>query len=181
MISPSQDLVISPQINSKVNPFLNIDYRQRFYSGALDVRAGYTYDQDFTSGGSKFGPDTSRSYILGSGVFDLSPRWQWGFTAERASDKLIFDKYSIRNVFAGSGMPDRGLYAADDRRLISQLYVVRQDQGSYLSVAAISVQGLRPTDEQSTFPTIAPLIEARWEPDMRYWAVGCDWTAAPWR
>jgi LPS-assembly protein len=159
VISRSQDITISPQINSKVNPFLNIDYRKRFYSGTLDVRAGATYDRDFTSGGVKFGPDTARSYILGSGVFRLDPSWIWGFTAERTSDKLLFDKYSIGDAFI-----DRGLYGADDRRLISQLYAVRQDSLSYLSVAAINVQGLRANDLQSTFPTVAPLIEARYEP-----------------
>ncbi len=159
VISPSQALTATVQLNSKVNPFLNLDYKRRFYSGLADIRAGYTYDRDFTSGGEKFGALTSRSYILGSGAFDLSPDWQWGFTAERASDKLIFDKYGIGDVFK-----DRGLYAADDRRLISQLYAVRQDSLSYLSVAAISVQGLRPNDDQSTFPTIAPLIEGRYEP-----------------
>ena len=159
VISPSQDITVSPQINSKVNPFLNLDYRKRFYSGVLDVRAGATFDRDFTSGGVKFGPNTTRSYILGSGVFRLDPAWIWGFTAERASDKLIFDKYSIGDAFI-----DRGLYAADDRRLISQIYAVRQDALSYLSVAATNVQGLRANDLQSTFPTIAPLIEARYEP-----------------
>ena len=159
VISPSQDITISPQINSKVNPFLNLDYRKRFYSGVLDVRAGATYDRDFTSGGDKFGPNTARSYILGSGVFRLDPSWIWGFTAERASDKLLFDKYSVGDAFL-----DRGLYATDDRRLISQIYAVRQDSLSYLSVAAINVQGLRANDFQSTFPTIAPLIEARFEP-----------------
>ncbi|MHB8530949.1 MAG: LPS-assembly protein LptD, partial [Caulobacteraceae bacterium] len=166
VISKSQDITITPQINTKVNPFLNIDWRKRFYSGTMDVRAGYTYDQDFTSNGTKFGPMTSRSYILANGLFELSPTWEWGFTAERASDKLIFDKYSIGDVFV-----DRGLYAADDRRLISQLYAVRQDQSSYLSVAAISIQGLReptpeggPGDNQSSFPIVAPLIEARYEP-----------------
>jgi LPS-assembly protein len=170
VISPSQDITLTPQINTKVNPFLNLDYRKRFYSGVLDIRAGYTYDRDFTSGGEKFGPLTSRSYILGSGIFDIDPNWLWGFTAERASDKLIFDKYSIGSVFTNQGLTDRGLYAADDRRLISQIYAVRQDQLSYLSVAAISVQGLRaptattPGDDQSTFPTIAPLIEGRYEP-----------------
>jgi LPS-assembly protein len=169
VITPSADITITPQINTEVNPFLNIDYRQRFYSGVMDIRAGYTYDQDFTSGGDKFGPLTSRSYILGSGVFNIDKNWLWGFTAERTSDKLIFDKYSVPNVFTDQGLTDRGLYAADDRRLISQLYVVRQDQLSYLSVAAISVQGLRapigttPGDDQSTFPTVAPLIEARYE------------------
>lgn len=164
VISPSQDITITPQINSKVNPFLNLEYRKHFYSGILDVRAGYTYDQDFFSSGQKFGPLTSRSYILANGAFRIDPTWTWGFTAERTSDKLIFDKYSIGNVFTNENLTDRGLYAADDRRLISQLYAVRQDQNSYLSVAAISVQGLRPTDDQSTLPTIAPLIEAMYEP-----------------
>jgi LPS-assembly protein len=159
VISPSQDITVTPQLNSKVNPFLNLDWRKRFYSGVVDIRAGYTYEQDFTSGGDRFGPSTSRSYILGSGLFDLTPNLEWGFTAERASDKLIFDKYSVPDVFT-----DRGLYAADDRRLISQLYGVRQDSESYLSVAAVSVQGLRPGDDQSSFPTIAPLIEGRWDP-----------------
>lgn len=159
VISPSSDITIAPQFNSKVNPFLNIDYRKRFYSGIMDIRAGVTEDRDFTSSGSKFGPVTARSYLLASGQFDLAPHWTWGFTAEQASDKLIFEKYSVPDVYT-----DRGLYAADGGRLISQLDVVRQDQNSYLSIAAVDVQGLRPNDTQSTIPTVAPLIEGLFEP-----------------
>ncbi len=157
-ISSHQDLLLTPQINSNVNPFLDIDYRQRLYSGIVEIRAGYTYSRDFTSSGQLFGRNTSRSYILADGSFDINKYWSWGFTAERASDKLIFDKYSVSDAFL-----DHGLYAADNRRLISQLYAVEQSQLSYLSVAAINVQGLRATDDQSTIPTIAPLIEGRWE------------------
>lgn len=163
VISPYQDILITPQINSNVNPFLNIDWRKRFYSGIVEVRGGYTYEKDFNESGQKFGTATSRSYVLANGNFMLSPKWSWGFTAERASDKLIFDKYSVTDAFSSSQNIDRGLYAADDRRLISQIYAVRQDSLSYLSIAAINVQGLRPTDRQSTFPTVAPLIEGRWE------------------
>jgi LPS-assembly protein len=158
VITPSADLTLSPQFNTKVNPFLNVDFRKRFYSGVMDVRAGFTYDRDFDSGGDKFGPDTFHSYILSSGQFDLGSHWSWGFTAEQTSDKLIFEKYSIPDVYI-----DRGLYAADGGRLISQLDAVRQDQNSYLSVAVIDVQGLRPNDVQSTIPTVAPLIEAHYE------------------
>ncbi|MDE2356097.1 MAG: LPS-assembly protein LptD [Alphaproteobacteria bacterium] len=158
VINASQDITVTPQINGLVNPFLNVDYRLRTYSGLMDVRAGYTYDQDFTSTGQKFGPATSRSYVLGSGEFQLNDVWSWGFTAERASDPLIFDKYSVQDVFV-----DRGLYAADDRRLISQLDAVRQDANSYLSIAAISIQGLRTTDIQNAIPFVAPLIEGHWE------------------
>jgi LPS-assembly protein len=155
--------LITPQINSLVNPFLQLDYRKRFYSGTTEVRVGYTYDYDFTSGSDKFGQDTSRSYILANGQFQQSTNWSWGFTAEQTSDKLLFQKYSVTDVFTTSTSEDRGLYAVDDQRLISQLYTVRQDSYSYLSIAAISVQGIRATDLQSTFPTVAPLIEGHWE------------------
>jgi LPS-assembly protein len=158
VITSSADLTLSPQFNTKVNPFLNIDFRKRFYSGVMDIRAGFTDDRDFTSGGDKFGPNTFRSYILASGQFDLGSHWSWGFTAEQTSDKLIFEKYSIPDVYT-----DRGLYAADGGRLISQLDAVRQDQDSFLSIAAVDVQGLRPNDIQSTIPTVAPLIEAHYE------------------
>jgi LPS-assembly protein len=166
VISPHSDLVLSPQFNTKVNPLLNGQYRQRFYSGDLDVRFGYTHEQDFDGRGQKFGADTSRSYILGRGAFRLGEAWRWGFTAERTSDPLIFDKYEVGKVYEG-----RGPYLADDRRLISQVYAVRQDERSYFSTAAMSIQGLRPSlidpreiENSAAFPLIAPLVEAHYEP-----------------
>ena len=161
VISPSADLTVSPQINTKINPLVNGRYRQRFNSGAIDVRFGYTHDTDFDGKGKGFGADTSRSYLLASGAFALSENWRWGFSAERTSDKLIFDKYDIGDVYVA-----RGPYIADDRRLISQVYATRQDQKSWFSVAAFSIQGLRPGDSDRTFPLVAPLVEARWEPDQ---------------
>lgn len=161
IISPSQDLIISPQINSKVNPFLNFAWRDEVYSGGIAARAGYTYDRNFNSEGEKSGSAESRGYILSKGLFALTNNWDAGFTAEWTSDPLIFDKYSVSQPFV-----DRGLYSADDRRLISQLYSVYQSRDLYVSVAAIEVQGLRSTDVQTQIPGIAPLIEARYNPDI---------------
>ena len=169
-ISPSSDLTISPQINSKVAPFLNTEFRKRFYSGEVSVRLGYTHERDFDGKGNEFGRKTDRSYILGRGAFQINEAWRWGFTAERTSDDLIFDKYEVSKVYES-----RGPYVADDRRLISQIYAIRQDQRSYLSVAAISLQGLRPGgfdpvrgfssgENDRVFPTIGPLIEGHHEP-----------------
>ena len=160
IISPSADLVISPQINTKVNPFLNLQYRQRFASGDINARFGYTYEYDLDGDGDRVGDQTSRSYILADGAFRINENWRWGFAAERASDDLIFDKYDIGDVYR-----QRGLLPSDDRRLTSQLYAVRQDDRSYLSVSALSIQGLRPTDIDRTFPTVAPLVEGYWEPE----------------
>jgi LPS-assembly protein len=159
VISPSADLILSPQINTKIAPFLNGELRKRFYSGEVDVRFGYTHARDFDGKGNEFGEKTDRSYILGRGAFQIDEKWLWGFTAERTSDDLIFDKYEIGKVYIS-----RGPYIADDRRLISQVYAIRQDDRSYFSTAAMSIQGLRPGDTDRTFPTIAPLIEGQYEP-----------------
>jgi LPS-assembly protein len=171
-ISPSQDLVLTPQINAKVNPFLNAQYRKRFYSGAIDVRAGGTYDKDFDNHGDRFGQATAKSYILARGLFDIDQKWKWGFTAERASDALIFDDYDINDVYQ-----TRGQFTGDDHRLMSQIYATRQDKRSYFSASMISVQGLRVVavdpatglgnkfENSGAFPLIGPLIEGRWEPE----------------
>jgi lipopolysaccharide assembly outer membrane protein LptD (OstA) len=171
VISPSQDVVVSPQINSSVNPFLNVNYRKRFYSGYAEARMGYTYDKNIDSRGERFGEATSRSYILAKGLFDINDKWKWGFSAERASDKLLFDNYSINDVYQS-----RGLFTSEDRRLNSQIYTTRQDKQSYFSLSAISVQGLRVSgidsvtglasfENSDAFPLIGPLVEGRWQPE----------------
>jgi LPS-assembly protein len=171
-ISPYSDLVLSPQFNTEVTPFLNGEYRKRFYSGMIDARFGYTYDQDFNTAGVKFGDDRSKAYVLASGKFKPTQDWTWGFSAEHVQDKLLFDQYSIRQIYQ-----TRGIYLSDDRRLLSQLYAVRQDQNSYVSVAMLSFQslrplinlptnafGIRPFEDDNTLPQVAPLIEGRYEP-----------------
>jgi LPS-assembly protein len=176
VISPSADVVVSPQINTAVNPFLNLQYRQRFYSGEIDIRLGYTYERDFRDegrldGSRDFNGDgridgadnsdlTHRSYILGRGEFHFTPEWRWGFSAERTSDDLLFDKYGIDDVYE-----TRGLYEPDNRRLLSQVYTQHQTRRSYVSAAVLSFQGLRFGDRDDLFPLVAPLVEARFEPE----------------
>jgi LPS-assembly protein len=170
-LSPSQDLVVTPQFNTKVNPFLKAQYRKRFYSGYVEARVGLTYDKDFDNHGDRFGEATAKSYILAKGLFDIDEKWKWGFSAERASQALIFDDYDINEVYQ-----QRGQFSADDHRLMSQIYTTRQSERSYLSASMISVQGLRVVQVNSAglanqfensgaFPLIGPMIEGRWEPE----------------
>jgi LPS-assembly protein len=161
VLSPSSDLTLSPMISTKVSPLLNGEFRKRFATGDLDARFGYTHEREFDNNGQPIpGSDTtSRSYILASGRFQLSPEWTWGLSAERVSDPLFFDRYDVPDVYER-----RGLYETDTRRLLSQLYAVRQDQESYVSVAALAFQGLQIGDVSGALPVVAPLIEGRWAP-----------------
>ena len=163
VISPSAELTIDPQINSKQNPMLMAEWRQRFYSGEMDARFGYTYSRDFDGNGNQFGDLTSRSFVLANGNFSLTPHWDWGFSAQRTSDRLMFDKYDVANVYEGTAM-----YLPDSQRLISQVYTTRQDAQSYLSVSAVSFQGLRTTDVDRTLPIVAPLVEFRYDPKTEF-------------
>ena len=181
VVSPSEDWLVSPQFNTRVLPFLNLQWRRRFADGMIVARGGYTYarnfgDFDLDGDGDAetnvdFGDRTSRSYLLAHGAFDIDGPWRWGFTAERVSDKTLFDRYDVRDPYQ-----DNGLYYGDQRRLISQIYAERQTQRSYLSVAAFSIQSLRVAqfdavtpalnvfEDDNTLPLVAPLIDARWEP-----------------
>ena len=47
---------------------MNLTYRKRFYSGDLNVRAGYTYEQEVDGRGNRFGEKASRSYLLARGL-----------------------------------------------------------------------------------------------------------------
>jgi len=181
VVSASEDWLISPQLNSDVAPLFNLQWRRRFSDGMIIARGGYTYERgfgDFDLDGDgnaesnvKYGDRTSRSYFLGYGRFDPDGPWRWGFTAERVSDKTLFDRYDVRSPYQ-----DNGLYYGDQRRLISQLYAERQTARSYVSVAAFALQSLRVTrfdpvtpalndfEADGALPVVAPLVEARWEP-----------------
>lgn len=186
VFSPSHDLVVSPQINTRVNPLLNLTWRRHFGPGQVNIRTGYTWERNFgdpdlnndgvvspDEENVRFGPYEHRGYVLGSGAFDHGGPWRWGFSIERVSDKTFFDRYDITDVYE-----QRGLYEVGERRLISQVYAERQTRSSYLGLGAFTVQSLRvaqfdpvtPVDnifeDDGTLPIVAPLIEARWDLDQ---------------
>ena len=168
-ISPFQELIVSPQFNTRVNPLLNMRYRQRTYSGEIDIRGGFTYEKNFTND-AFLGDAKPRSYVLAQGKFNIDPSWNWGFGIEKVSDPVLFRRYSVEDVFE-----DRGPYPADTDRLISQIYTRRQDADSFVSVAALSFQSIRAYSQDPVtgnyigegsklFPLVAPIIEARFNP-----------------
>lgn len=174
-LGPSTDLVVEPQINTSVNPLLNVGLTRRFYSGDLELRGGYTHERLFDSH-TKYDDNTNRSYLLARGRFDLSDTWDWGFGAERVTDPTFFRRYNVERIYI-----NRGDFPADTDRLISQLFTSRQDDQSYVSVAALDFQSIRqngtatvtengqPTtratfESSKAFPIVGPLIEARWQP-----------------
>jgi LPS-assembly protein len=160
VISPSADVIISPQINTKVNPFLNLEGASGILFGQVEGRVGYTYERDFTSrAGSDASDLTHRSFILARGEFNFTPEWRWGFSAERTSDDLLFDKYDIDSVYQ-----NRGLYEPTTADCCLSCTPCGNTARSYVSVAPCRFKGCGSTKMTGHFPSCAA-GEARYEPE----------------
>lgn len=159
-ISDYSDLTIAPLLSENVNPVMNLEYRKRFYSGALKINTSFTQEQDFDSDGVKFGEEKFRGHVYANGAFALSPEWMWGFGVEHQTDDLYDRRYDI------DGQGDkRGLYSNQPRRLLSQLFLVGQGDDYYTDIAVLNFQGLRGLDDSSRLPVVTPLLfaEKNWD------------------
>ncbi len=152
-ISPSQDLTLSPQVMTNVNPLMEIEYRKRFWSGRFITNFSFTNEQDFDSNGRKFGEQEWRGHIFAEGRFNLTRNWNWGFGLEQVSDDLYTQRYDI----LGENRR-RGLYNSQPRRLLTQAFVQGQNKNWYADASLLSFEGLRANDDDDTFPTALPLL-----------------------
>jgi LPS-assembly protein len=155
VVSPSEDLTVSPMLSTQVNPLVKVDWRKRFFSGFIQAESSFTYEQDFNSDGDKFGDDTWRSHLYAVGKFAINKDWNWGFGIERQTDDLYDQRYDI------DGEDDlRGLIASQPRQLLTQAYVTGQEPDFYFEAGTFLFQGLRAGDIDSQIPKVAPSLFA---------------------
>ncbi len=174
------ELTLTPHLFTKVNPLMELDYRRKFYSGELKVNGSFTYASAFDKNGDPFTDEDVfnrpleatlgkriRSHLFADGQFKLSDTWDWGFTAQAATDDLYLRRYGLSE-------PGRlGIYTGDSRRLISQIFGVGQSDSFRFAASAYGFQSLRTTirqneetgvysisrEDDSILPIIAPKIE----------------------
>ncbi len=159
VIDASSDITITPLISQYINPVLQLDYRRKFYSGGLALSGSVTKERFFGKRGEKTGESDWRGHIFGNGEFKINDTWNWGFTAESASDDLYLFRYRI-----GQGNTQAGLVRPQASRLMSQLYVQGQSDRFYVRSLSAVFQDLVPGERRKNVPRVAPLAEAtyRW-------------------
>jgi LPS-assembly protein len=153
-ISPYQDVTASLRIHGNVNPLIGLEYRKRFWSGALEIDTTFTQEQLFDTDGTTFDDELFRYSAFAEGRFEINQDWQWGFGVEHIYD----DEYLRRYDLDGAG-ERRGPYIGHDTRLISQLFAIGQTDRSYNSISFVGFQGLRETDTSDLLPIILPYAE----------------------
>ena len=178
-ISPSSDITFTPLISSNVNPLLNLDYRKRFWSGQIEVNSSFTYEYLFDGKGNRAnstqynnqgdfcqGESTNSSYeadcdaswrghIFAKGKFRMAPTVEWGFGLEHMTDDLYTRRYGIRRE-----NERRGRFNSQPRRLLSQIFLIGNDEKYYADLVAFGIQGLRENDDDDLLPIGAPVFFA---------------------
>jgi len=179
-IDDYSDLTITPRVYQKVNPLLELDYRRKFFSGELNIEGSLTYGSAFDRNGDPFDENDVfsnpaealtgkklRSHVFANGLFAPSENWSYGFGLQVASDDLHLNRYDLTE------RPARfGIYEADSRRLVSQAFIVGQDEDFRFSTSAYGFQSLRTSireqnngsfqisrEDDGILPIIAPKIE----------------------
>lgn len=154
VIDASSDVTLTPLISQYINPVLQVDYRRKFFSGDVAIGGSVTREKFFGKRGQKFGELDWRGHVFANGEFDITKTWNWGFTAESASDDLYLSRYRIAqdNLLAGLVRPQAS-------RLMSQLYVQGQSDNFYVRSLAAVFQDLVPGERRKNVPRVAPLIE----------------------
>jgi len=150
-LSDYSELTVTPRIFQNVNPVLGAQYRRKFFSGEFNFEGSFTHASFFDNKGNTLtdqdffrDPEESlegnkwRSHFFTNGQFDINEQWKWGFQAGYATDDNYLNRYDFSEI-----RPAVGLYQADNRRLMQQLFVTGQNDTFRFSTSAFGNVSLR--------------------------------------
>jgi len=159
-LAPDYDMTFSPRITTKQGPLLQGEFRQRLENGSYMVRASGIDQLDknyfiHTDGSPTPGFRQWRGVVEGTGRFNLSPQWAWGFDGVLISDASYFQDYKIRSL--QSKVPDPAGMGLTEG--VSQLFLAGRGDRSYFDMRTIQYTGFSEFDVQHAIPVIHPVID----------------------
>jgi LPS-assembly protein len=144
-LADDKDLTLKGYVFSKVNPMLQVNYRQLTDLGAFQMTGYVTRSAVLAANGTGSGTTELRGYIDANGKFQLSPEWSVTFSGRLASDRTFLQRYYINN----------------DDLLRSTINVEHIDKNSYFSLSGWAFQTLRTDEQQGSVPIALPVLDYR--------------------
>jgi len=144
-LADDKDVTVKGYVFSKVNPMLQVNYRQLTDLGAFQMTGYVTRSAVLSANGTGSGTTELRGYIDTNGKFQLSPEWSVTFSGRLASDRTFLQRYYINN----------------DDLLRSTINVEHIDKNSYFSLSGWAFQTLRTDELQGSVPIALPVLDYR--------------------
>jgi LPS-assembly protein len=145
-LSPSQDATIAPLITTHGGDVLEGEYRQRWEHGGMWLQGSAGFNPN---GGISLNQDQIYSDLFGSGRTPIDNVWSTGFDVQLSSDQTFLKRYDISQL----------------DRLTTDLFIQGESGRSRFALTGYFFQGLRPTDDNRTFPVPLPLMEYTYIPE----------------
>jgi len=145
-LSPSQDATIAPLVTTHGGEVLEGEYRERWMHGGMWLQGNVGFNPN---GGVSLTQDQIYSDLFGSGRTPIDNVWSTGFDVQLTSDQTFLKRYDISFL----------------DRLTSDLFLEGESGRSRFAISGYFFQGLRPTDDNHTFPVPLPLIEYSYIPE----------------
>jgi len=148
-MSPSQDATLAPLVTTHGGEVLEGEYRERWADGGMWLQGSAGFNPN---GGISLNQDQVYSHLFGSGRIPIDRTWSAGFDVQLTSDSTYLKRYDISQL----------------DRLATDLFVQGERGRSRLAIDGYFFQGLRPTDDNRTFPVPLPLLEYTYIPEDRF-------------
>jgi LPS-assembly protein len=152
-IAPNMDATFAPIITSQEGIILSGDFRHLVESGSYELKGSLTNPQKRDDAGDRIASHEVRGHFEGTGDFDFTEDWGWGFDVKHASDDTYLRRYDFGN----------------EDRLTSSLFTDYIKDRNYMGARSVFFQGLNATDDPETTPLILPAADAHFESTPLRW------------
>lgn len=136
VISPSEDLTLSPMVTTRKGGVLFGEWRRRFNSGFVATSGSFTYDPDETRW---------RGNIVSTARFSLDETWRAGWDVRRSSDRNYLRRYRV-GAFNNASV------------LVSTPFIEGFGRNFYARADANFYQGLGSLDISRRIPLVLPRV-----------------------
>ncbi len=144
-LSQSNDATIAPLFTTHGGELLEGEYRERWEQGGMWLQGSAGFNPN---GGISGTQDQVYSHLFGSGRIPVSSVWNSCNDVQVSSDTTYLKRYDISQL----------------DRLTSDLFLDGESGRSRFAITGYFFQGLRPTDDNRTFPVPLPLLEYSYIP-----------------
>jgi LPS-assembly protein len=149
VIDSDRDLTFSPTFTTREGVVLAGEYRALTERGQYQLAGSLTRVDKRDINGERLDDKEFRGHIDGTGRFELSDVWRWGFDLQRATDDTYLTRYEI----------------SDADTLTSDIFVEGIRGRDYAAASAYAFQGLEQDDVQGNIPLVLPLLDYAWTAD----------------
>ena len=146
-IDHDKDITITPWYMTDEGWLLQGDYKQVTNGGEYEAEFSATNPVKRDSNGDQTSGHEFRGHIYAKGQEALGDYSRIGFDVNRTTDDTYLRRYGF----------------GSQRVLFSRVYAEAAEKRNYVLGQALSIQGLRATDNDDTTPTVLPTFEGYYE------------------